>query len=118
MTDNDKMNDTLEDAGLEDFFEAARATPPSVPQALMARVQADALDAQPRAKGMAKAGWLQALGGLPGLGGLATAACVGVWIGIAPPAQLPDLGGLALGLEDISQTDVAGFGWDIGTEEG
>lgn len=113
MTDADDRQDNA----LEVFFEAARATPPPVPADLMARVQADAGDVQPAAPKRAT-GWVQALGGLPGLGGLVTAACIGVWIGVAPPQQLPDIGALALGLQEASAEDTAGFGWDIEIEEG
>ncbi|MGB3245256.1 MAG: hypothetical protein WBB25_12020 [Sulfitobacter sp.] len=114
---SDAMNDAQknhDDAALEAFFDAARADPPMVPQALMARVLADAQAAQPIVGGWRT--WLRALGGAPGLGGLVTATCVGVWIGLAPPQQLPDLGGLVLGMDTAVDADTYALGWDI--EEG
>ena len=97
-------------AELEDFLAAARAAPPQVPEALMARVMADA--------GLIR-GWFAALGGLPGLGGLITATCVGFWLGLAPPDGLPDLAAGLLGstaeLEQLlGAPGETGFGWDIG----
>ena len=109
-----KAQDKREDAALERLFEAARATPPEVPQGLMARILADAQNQQPMRGGWRA--WLGAMGGMPALGGLVTATCVGVWIGVAPPEQLPDLGGLVLGLETTSDAETYGLGWDI--EEG
>ncbi|APG46252.1 hypothetical protein [Phaeobacter porticola] len=44
------------------------------------------------------------LGGWPALGGLVTASAVGLWIGLAPPAFLPDpieLAGIDLSGEDL-----------------
>jgi len=106
----------MTDADLEDIFAAARATPPQVPDALMTRVRADAQAMQPRAK-IGWGGWLRGLGGLPAMGGLVTATCVGFWIGVAPPDTLPDLGGLVLGFEQTSDFETDGFGWD-NSEEG
>ena len=107
-------------AELEDFLAAARAAPPQVPEALMARVMADAEAARPRPAdaGLIR-GWFAALGGLPGLGGLITATCVGFWLGLAPPDGLPDLAAGLLGstaeLEQLlGAPGETGFGWDIG----
>ncbi len=111
MTETDKT-----DAALETLFDAARAAPPDLPDALMDRVLADAMAQHPRLR---KRGWrhlLEPLGGAAGLGGLVTATCVGFWIGIAPPEALPDVGALVLGAETSSEADTYGFGWDI--EEG
>ena len=115
MTDDDKMTD----ARLDALFEEARANPPEVPEALMARVVADAAREQPQRSDWRA--WLAGLGGLPGLGGLITASCVGFWLGVAPPEGLPDLAGSFLGAQFGLQDDLSGgtlgaFGWDI--EEG
>lgn len=107
------------DQALEALFDAAWQAPPEVPDALMARVLADARSAQ-----VAPSFWtglMESLGGWPGLGGLVTATCVGVWIGVAPPARVPDLAGQVLGLEPVAETNweavgLTDFGWDI--EEG
>lgn len=114
MTDDMHKND----AALEALFESARATPPAVPEALMARVLADAEALQPRAPRRGFWGFVADLGGVPALGGMITASCVGFWLGVAPPAGLPDLAGQALGFETAADDDfegggLSGFGWDI-----
>lgn len=116
---NEPGKDT-DDRMLESLFDAARADPPHVPDALLARVIADAQTFQPE---IARTGWhawrgrLRAIGGLPALGGLVTATCVGFWLGVAPPEGLPDLAGLVLGQQESTvletATDLTGFGWDI-----
>lgn len=112
MGENDR-----DDAALEAFFDAARAAPPAMPAALADRIAADALAAQSDVRGLPVwRRWLDHLGGAPGLGGLVTATCVGVWIGVAPPAALPDLGALVLGNDVTAEAESFGFGWDI--EEG
>jgi len=109
-TTDDRQGDML-----ETYFEAARASPPIMPQGLLARIQADAAAAQPKPAARWR-DWVKALGGVPALGGLMTATCVGVWIGIAPPEQLPDMGGFVLGYETNDNSETAAFGWDA--EEG
>jgi len=110
----------MDDLALENLFEQARATPPQVPDALIARVMADAQAVQPRGRPTGWRGWLIAIGGLPALSGLVTATCVGFWIGVAPPDGLPDLAGLVLTGQDSTAletvTDMTGLGLDI--EEG
>lgn len=106
------------DAALEALFETARAQPPAVPDGLMARVLSDAEMAQPAQAAAPWAAWLSALGGLPGLGGLVTATCVGFWLGVAPPALLPDmasvlLGGVEAEAGDLISPSISGFGWDM-----
>lgn len=115
MTDKDQITD----AALEALFDQARSAPPEVPEGLMQRVIADAAAQQSPASVWSRL--IDTLGGLPGLGGLATATFVGIWLGVAPPAQLPDLAGQILGIEtytadDLDAGDLTGFGWDI--EEG
>ncbi len=115
----------MNDLELENLFEAGRAAPVPVPDALMARVMADARKLQPRRKTAGWRSWLSAIGGMPALSGLVTATCVGFWLGVAPPEGLPDLAGQVLGQQIITEldssdidiaTDLSGFGWDI--EEG
>ena len=115
MTDDKEMTDT----DLEAIFDAARAHPPDVPEQLMKRVVADAATHQPGRSGWARL--FDMLGGLPGLGGMATATCVGIWIGVAPPTNVPDFAGQILGFEvttdeGLEGATLTGFGWDI--EEG
>lgn len=109
------MDDNVTDTELDALFDTARAAPPKVPDALMARVVADAQTLQPRAR-IGWRGWLNGVGGVPALGGLITATCVGFWFGVAPPDSLPDLGGLALGYDSSIVADTNGYGWD--SEEG
>lgn len=111
----------MNDKDLDDLFDAARARTPQVPQALMMRVMADAAQAGSGVQKVAGwRGWLIALGGAPGLGGLVTATCIGFWIGVAPPQGVPDLAGLVLGQDSVElvegETESGLFGWDI--EEG
>jgi len=106
---------------LEDLFAAARATPPALPDRLQARILADAEQHMP----MARMAWhrtlWQVLGGAAGLSGLVTATAVGVWLGVAPPATLPDLAGqvvsgdLGLSAQIDTETEaLAGvYGWDM-----
>jgi hypothetical protein len=60
------------------------------------------------------------LGGWQGLGGLVAATCAGFWIGVSPPAGLPDTAALLIGIETDSSVDeiaaFSEFGWD--QEEG
>ncbi len=87
-----------DDELLEGFFRAARDARPAPPEALMARIHADAEAAmprssEPRSKPLARPGgardggvlsWLgAAFGGWRGIGGLATATVAGLWLGYA-----------------------------------
>lgn len=104
---------------LEGLFQEARAEPPGVSDALMARVLADAEAVQPKAGLRGWRGWVAAFGGLPALGGLVTATCVGFWLGVAPPEGLPDLAAVVLGTDTLAEEaldapGLSGFGWDIG----
>ena len=84
---------------LEDAFALARAEAARpAPEALMARVLADADRERPPLRAAAPrpgrlAAALAALGGWPALGGLATAGVAGLWLGLSPPAAVEDLGG-------------------------
>lgn len=115
MTDRRDMNED----GLETLFAQARAAPPPLPEGLMARVLADAEAVRPRAGGPALRRLLAAIGGLPALGGLITATCVGFWIGAAAPLGLPDLGAEVFGQQDVAEevlqdSFLTAFGWDNG----
>lgn len=114
------------DTALEALFEAERASPPAVPDALMQRVLADATAVQPagisgRTSGLL-ARFLVRFGGIAGAGGLITATAVGFWLGLAPPDGMPDLAGVVMGYEEsvflveLTDVDSVGFGWDF--EEG
>lgn len=86
----------LSDAALEALFATARAAPVPVPDALMARVLADAERLQPAppapARSRAGGGWWAALFGAPGgrgtAAGLVAAGLAGVWIGFVQPVDL------------------------------
>lgn len=94
MTDADR-----DVTGLDGFFAAARNETAALPEALEARMLADAAQvhrarAAPARRRQATAGpirqLLAALGGWPAVGGLAAACAAGVWLGFAPPASLSD----------------------------
>ncbi|MEP2642724.1 hypothetical protein [Roseobacter sp.] len=116
-------NDT-DQQRVDRLLRAAASAPPAVPDHLMARVLADAQSVQmpPRAvpRVSFRARLADLFGGWQGMGGLATAACAGLWIGWSAPAGLPDAGGLLLGYEstDLTSTtaELTSFGWDF--EEG
>ena len=90
--------DTSGDNGLEGHFRAARVGEGPPPDALMARILADAEShlVQPgsarRGRGAFKA-VLRTLGGWPAVAGLAAASMVGIWIGAAAPDLVPQLPG-------------------------
>lgn len=88
---------------LDDLLSAARETPLDLPDGLADRIVADA--------GSVQAGWASApaavpsrigvwsqlraaLGGWPGLGGMAATCALGLWIGVAPPGFIPDPAGV------------------------
>lgn len=87
---------------LEDFFVQARRCPPEPDAALMAQILRAGLAHQPRPapvsrrRGTVFAQVLAMLGGWRALGGMATAAAAGVWIGFAGLDRLGDLAGVDL----------------------
>ena len=104
---------------LEDFFEAGRKSVPEASDALLARIEADALAVidQQRAPAEATPGWrgvLAALGGWRAGAGLATAALAGLAIGAVLPA---DLAGFDLALLPDTGYGIAdfapGYGFDL-----
>lgn len=108
----------MNDETLEGLFAQARADPPQVSAALLARVVQDAQHMQAEPRGRVR-NWWRALGGAPGWGGLVMATCVGFWLGVAPPEGMPYLADQIMG-QDVyvkdTTTDMTGFGWD--SEEG
>ncbi|MFP1643024.1 dihydroorotate dehydrogenase [Pontitalea aquivivens] len=101
----------------EAAFAAARQSPPEPSAAFMARVLAEGLAQQPPARVVApvqargpgsgsgvRAQLLAMLGGWRGIGGMATAALTGVWIGFAGMGQLGDIAAGYLGGADALGT--------------
>ncbi len=92
MTESDRNT-----ADLDALFQAARQSG-GIPDDLLRRVLLDADQVQAgfgesAALVQSPGRWRQlltVLGGWPAVGGLAAACAVGVWIGLAPPAFLPD----------------------------
>ena len=115
-----KSDEMRNDPELDLFFDAARQAAPMPSDAVMARILADAAAVQPVPPGGFWPRWLVKIGGLPALGGLVSAACVGFWLGVAPPATLPDFAGHLLNVQSSTSEeytgDLADFGWDV--EEG
>ncbi|MCT8328379.1 hypothetical protein [Albidovulum sediminis] len=87
-----------EEMELETFFAAARADPPAPSQALLARIADEGRALQPRGRPLVAPvpprgkgtfrSVLDSIGGWPVLGGLMTAGCAGLWLGLS------DAGGL------------------------
>lgn len=113
MADMDKAPQAQPD--LDDLFAAARDARPAMPDHLTAAIlrdaeleQAGSRTAAARATGRIRGRWavlgqlVVAIGGWPAMGGLVAASAAGMWIGLAPPDFLPDLGALA-GLGDDRQ---------------
>ncbi|MFU1479405.1 hypothetical protein ACM25N_17460 [Roseovarius sp. C7] len=101
MTDRkdrtDRAQGAADEAGLELFFDAARAQRPVPGEDLMARVLTDAAALQPRQGAARDPLWARLvarwdglrrdMGGWPAMAGLATAAVTGIWVGsVAPEA--------------------------------
>ncbi|MFW2544655.1 hypothetical protein ACN2XU_18620 [Primorskyibacter sp. 2E107] len=111
-------------AGLDDFFEAAKADAPLPSGDFMARIEAQAVAVMPaprRAPPAPAPGLLRQLlhtfGGWPGAAGLVSACAVGLWIGISPPASLSGYLGLdAAGLDSYGVEPMSGF--DLAMMEG
>ena len=102
---------THETKWLEAHFDAARRQPAPPLGDLMQRVIADAERVQAErgtapATKPARMGWMRqlyhVLGGLPAVTGLGTAAAVGLWLGVFPPAALDRVAQGYLGAEDQS----------------
>lgn len=83
---------------LDACFDAARREGAMLSDRLEARILADAARLQDQRRAAARRAtgpgpirllW-EALGGWPAFGGLAAASAAGIWIGLAPPAFLPD----------------------------
>lgn len=82
------------DTELDRLFDLAQGIAPPLPEALAARILADAETAGPMpstSPAVSPGGWralVMAIGGWPAMGGLALATVVGVAIGINPPSGL------------------------------
>lgn len=90
--------DTSGDNELERYFRAARGDEGPAPDALVARILADAEAhrVQPGRAGGDRGAFeavLRALGGWPAVAGLAAASMAGIWIGAAAPDLVPQLPG-------------------------
>jgi hypothetical protein len=93
--------DDAVDRELEAFFKAARDDMVAPSPQLLSCVLADAYALQeapaaavPRPAPLRRRAWrqiLDAIGGWPAVGGLATAAAAGIWIGYNPPSSVEDL---------------------------
>ncbi|KUF12171.1 hypothetical protein [Pseudoponticoccus marisrubri] len=111
------MTERKDETGLEAFFAAARETDPQPSGDFMARLEAEALAERPRpATGGPLALWRQlraAIGGWPGVAGLATACAAGIWLGVSPPEGLSTVWPLqeaaidTLGVDPLSGFDLA-----------
>lgn len=103
MTMSTEREVAITDEVLDQLFSAARRAPSPPPEALMARVLADAAREQgarpARAELRPARGWLAGLlaglGGPGALAGLATAGLAGVWIGFVQPLDLSLVGAAA-----------------------
>ncbi len=93
MSDHEK--DALSDASLDALFAASRDQVPEMSDGFLDRIAADAAQVRMPAPIDQPSLWeraLDALGGWPSLGGLATAAVAGVYIGFADPTVLEVMG--------------------------
>lgn len=102
MNDPSKPSDRrLDDASLDALF--AQAGDVQTPDGLMDRIVQDAADLRVEAPVSVTAGiWervLDAVGGWPSLGGLATATVAGIYVGFADPTLLQTVG--------LQESDVA-----------
>ena len=101
-----------DDDRLEHFFAAARRAAPAPSEELLARILADAeqaMPARPASRGAAPHGpvpgpvrgaflrWLAAPAGWGAVGGLATAAAAGLWVGYAGPGETGSLAASLIG---------------------
>ena len=111
-----------DDRFLDAYFDDAKKSSPAIPDALMARIVADAAAETDRRTQMAArvepvSVWRQiwqAVGGWPAIAGLSAATLTGVWIGLNPPANVSNALAQAIGQDSESTTDylfdpVSGF---------
>lgn len=101
---------------LDRLLQVQRQAPSDLPDGLAARILRDATQVQagfaPQPRPGVGAVWQQlrvALGGWPAMGGLIAACAAGVWLGLAPPATLPDPAAL---FSDASNDSLALFSGD------
>lgn len=116
----------LTERELDALFAAGRAHATAPSEALMARILAEAeavmpsppaadVPARPRAAGGLVRGALSALGGWGTVGGLATAAATGVWIGLTGVADPVAAAGGLLEMSELTvelMPGAGGTGWE------
>jgi len=102
----------MSDQDLDQLFAAARRSAPEPEPDFLAALgdaAVEALAAAPMPEARQEGIWSQIstwLGGWGGVGGLVAATVAGVWIGVSPPALLPD----ATQLLTSGAAEVDGFG--------
>lgn len=109
------MTERKDDIDLDLFFAAAREDDPAPSTDFMARMEAQALAALPD-PAPRRSLWshlMSAVGGWPGVAGLAAACAVGVWIGVVSPDGINTLFLLqdnalgTIGVDPLSGFDLA-----------
>lgn len=109
MTDAKQAMDDLDQL----LDNVARAPVPEVSPTLEARLMHEAERLMPSVR-VERAGWLRVLrglGGWPAMGGMATAAAAGVWIGFSAPGLLDGLASDAVTVfvyQDLALSEVDG----------
>ena len=110
------MSDDKDLDALDDLFAKARADQPAPSDALLTRIAADAADWQPDPRPEPRRGLmaelLDALGGWPALGGLATATMAGLYLGFAQP-DLLGRSGVAITTDAGALEEADGFSFGI-----
>jgi len=102
----------MTDQDLDQLFETARRSVPEPDPGFLAALgdtAVAALDPLAAPTPRPEAVWTQIatwLGGWGGVGGLIAATAAGVWIGVSPPAVLPD----AAAFFSTTASEVSGFG--------
>jgi len=101
--------------GLDAFFDAARRSPSALSDDAMTRILQDAHRVQsgfgsPEVVIARRPGrisqFLVAIGGWPGMAGLATAGVAGLWIGAVPPAFVESLADGVITTSDTADDDL------------
>lgn len=80
---------------MDDLFAIARGSEPDMSDDLRSRMLADAARVQTGWRSrVQRRSWRaslgEILGGWPAMGGLVAAGLTGIWLGVSPPALLPD----------------------------
>ena len=110
MTDTEDRKPNGNEAELEHLFSLSRGSETAPSGELMSRILRDAQSVhEDRVAGSSSrshrrspvAAILDVIGGWPALAGMASAACIGLWIGVNPPKEMAEIGDSLL----ISETD-------------